>query len=139
MGKAATSCLAVSSAESRFTVAFTGQPTMQMRIDPLTWALKADLQAHRVRRTSLPEKTGLVGPLPGRMQLFSVVSVAVLLEPYSDSGAVPDVTLVTSNSTYPAYPANSRGVVQLKSVGHWAKTMVAAMSPSHVSNLQPQI
>ena len=53
-------------------------------------------------RTRRPEKTGLVGPLPGKMQLFSVVFEAVVLEPYSDSGAMPDVTLVTSNSTNPA-------------------------------------
>ena len=48
-----------------------------------------------------------MGPLPGKMQLLSVVLVAVLLEPYSDSGAMPDVTLVTSNSTYPAYPGQT--------------------------------
>ena len=65
------------------------------------------MQGQAASRTSWPEKTGLVGPLPGKMQLLSVALVAVLLEPYSDSGAMPDVTLVTSNSTYPAYPVYS--------------------------------
>ena len=67
------------------------------------WHLRClGLRAPAARRTSWPEKTGLAGPLPGKMQLLSVVLVAVLFEPYSDSGAMPDVTLVTSNSTYPA-------------------------------------
>ena len=88
-----------SSTALRVIVGLQGQPLIERcsRYDVLnrtTWHRQPGLC-----RTSWPEKTGLAGPLPGKMQLLSVVFVAVLLEPYSDSGAIPDVTLVTSNST----------------------------------------